>query len=135
MTPALTWLTLTLLLALVYIFAPAAVRTLKFGSAWNAGARDKDMGDPGVLAGRLLRAQANLFETLPLMIGAVLIAHVAKADAGQAALGAQLYFFARLVYLPLYAFGVPYLRSLAWLVGLYGFFTVLMAIFGAPQAV
>lgn len=92
MTPALTWLTLTLLLALVYIFAPAAVRTLKFGSAWNAGARDKDMGDPGVLAGRLLRAQANLFETLPLMIGAVLIAHVAKADPGQTALGSQLYF-------------------------------------------
>ncbi len=134
MTPALTWLTLTLLLTLAYIFAPAAARTLKFGANWNAGARDKDMGDPGVLAGRLLRAQANLYETLPLMIGAVLIAHVAGADAGQAALGAQLYFFSRLVYLPLYAFGVPYLRSVAWLVGLYGFFTVLMAILSAPQA-
>ena len=86
MTPALTWLTLTLFLALAYIFAPAAARTLKFGANWNAGARDKDMGDPGVLAGRLLRAQANLYETLPLMVGAVLIAHVANADAGQAAL-------------------------------------------------
>lgn len=134
MTPALVWLTLTLLVALVYIFAPAAARTLKFGAQWNAGARDKDMGDPGVLAGRLARAQANLFETLPLMIGAVLIAHVVKADPAQSAFGAQLYFWARVVYLPLYALGVPYLRSLAWLVGLYGLFTTIVAILGAPAA-
>ena len=32
------------------------------------------------------------------------------------AIGAHLYFFGRVIYLPLYAFGVPYVRSLVWLV-------------------
>jgi uncharacterized MAPEG superfamily protein len=134
MTFALLWLALTLLLAMVYIFAAAAARTAKFGGQWNAGARDGDMGDPGVLAGRLARAQANLFETLPLMIGAVLIAHVANADPGLTTLGTQLYFFSRLAYLPLYAMGVPYLRTVAWMVGLFGFFAVLYAVFNAGAA-
>jgi len=131
MTPALFWLALTLALTIVYIFAPAVVRTMKFGSKWNAGPRDVDMGDPGVLAGRLLRAQANLYETLPLIIGAVLVAHVAGADAGLTSLGAMLYFWSRVAYLPLYAFGVPLVRSLAFMVGLAGLIIVLYAIFTA----
>lgn len=134
MTFPLLWLALTLLLAMVYIFAAAAARTSKFGGQWNAGARDSDMGDPGVLAGRLARAQANLFETLPLMIGAALIAHVANADVGLSTLGTQLYFFSRLAYLPIYAMGIPYLRTVAWMVGLFGFFMVLYAVFNAVAA-
>ncbi len=134
MTYPFLWLGLTLVLAMVYIFAAASARTSRFGAKWNAGPRDEDMGDPGVLAGRLERAQANLFETLPLVIGAVLMAHLAKADEQQTTLGIQMYFFSRLVYLPLYALGVPFLRTLAWLVGLIGFFIVLYAVFKAPAA-
>ena len=32
----------------------------------------------------------------------------------------QLYFWARLVYVPLYAAGIPYVRSLVWVVSLLG---------------
>ena len=134
MTPALFWLAATLALAIVYIFAPAGARTAKFGMKWNASPRDTNMGDPGLVAGRLARAQANLYETLPLIIGAVLIAHVAGADAGQAALGVQLYFWSRVAYLPLYAFGIPYVRGLAFVVGLAGLLIVLVAIFNTPAA-
>ena len=35
-------------------------------------------------------------------------------------LGAEIWFGARLVYLPLYAFGVRQLRSLVWLVSIAG---------------
>ena len=83
---------------------------------------------PTRLAARLLRAQNNLFETLPIFIGAVLIAHIAGADAGLTVLGAQLYLGSRILYLPLYAFGVPYLRSLVWMVGLVGVGAILYAI-------
>ena len=40
MTTELTYLSLTLILALVQVFLPAGARTVEFGSKWNAGARD-----------------------------------------------------------------------------------------------
>ena len=79
MTTELTYLALTLILALVQIFLPAGARTVEFGSKWNAGPRDETPAAKKPLTGRLERAEANLFETLPLFIGAVLIAHVIGA--------------------------------------------------------
>ena len=79
MTTELTYLALTLILALVQVLLPAGARTVEFGLKWNAGARDDTPTSTRPLTGRLERAQANLFETLPLFIGAVLIAHVIGA--------------------------------------------------------
>ena len=78
-------------------------------------------------AGRLQRAQKNLFETLPLFIAAVLIAHLGGRDGALTGWGVALYFWARVVYLPLYAFGIPYVRSLVWLVSLAGLILVIVA--------
>lgn len=129
MTTELTYLALTLLLALVQVMLPAAARTVEFGSKWNAGARDTTPEAIKPLTGRLERAQANLYETLPLFIGAVLIAHVAGAHGVLTAWGTALYFWARVVYVPLYALGVPYVRSLVWLVSLAGLVMVIAALF------
>ena len=130
MTTELTYLALTLILALVQIFLPAGARTAEFGSKWNAGARDQTPTSVRPLTGRLERAQANLYETLPLFIGAVIMAHVAGKDGTTLTLlGAHLYFFGRLVYVPLYAFGVPYIRSLVWVVSLAGLVMVLASLF------
>ena len=58
------------------------------------------------------------------------MAHVAGKDGGSLTLiGTHLYFFGRLVYVPLYAFGVPYIRSLVWLVSLAGLIMVIAALF------
>ena len=129
MTTELFYLALTLVLALVQIFLPAAGRTARFGLAWNAGARDEPKGSAGPITDRLERAQANLFETLPVFIGAVLIAHVAGANGAWTSWGAGLYFCGRVVYVPLYALGVPYVWSLAWLVSLIGLVLILAALF------
>ena len=59
----LTLLGLTLLLAFVQIMAAAHLRTRQYGTKWNTGARDEAMPPLDPLPGRLLRAQANLFET------------------------------------------------------------------------
>jgi len=123
MTPEFIMLAFTLILAIVQIGWAGAARTAELGAKWNAGPRDGENPPPGKLAGRLIRAQANLFETLPLFAAAVIMAHVAGKDgvvslngAGihLTEIGACLYFFGRLVYLPLYAPDLPYTRALVW---------------------
>jgi uncharacterized MAPEG superfamily protein len=120
----------TLVLALVQVFLPIMGRTRQLGSKWNAGPRDEPLPPPGPVTGRLERAQRNLYETLPLFAAAVLAAVVAGRTNGLTALGAQLYFWARVVYVPLYALGVPYVRSLVWLVSLAGLLMILAALLG-----
>ena len=129
MTPEFILLALTLILALIQIGAAGMARTAELGGKWNAGPRDGEAPPPGKLAGRLMRAQANLFETLPIFAAAVIMAHIAGKDSALTALGAHLYFFGRLIYLPLYAFGVPYVRSLVWLVAAGGLVMVIAALF------
>ena len=129
MTTELTYLAATLVLALVQIFLPAGARTMEFGSKWNAGARDQTPVSQNPVVGRLERAQSNLYETLPLFIGAVLIAHVTGAESALTLWGVALYFWARVAYVPLYALGVPYIRSLVWLVSLAGLIMIFTALF------
>ena len=128
-TPELTMLAATLVLAFVHIFLPAAGRTLANGIEWNAGPRDTTPKEPGPITRRLERAQANLWETLPLLIGAVLTAHVAGEDGLLTFWGTQAYFWARLVYIPIYAFGIPMVRSLVWLVSVAGLVAIFAALF------
>lgn len=129
MTPELTFLGWTLVLAILQILLPAMVRTTETGLDYNAGARDTPSPAPiGKVTGRLQRAQANLFETLPLFAAAVLIAHVAGRNGDLTYYGAALYLGARVLYVPLYAAGIPFLRSLAWLAALLGLVLILIAI-------
>ena len=129
MTPEFTFLALTLILALAQIGAAGLARTAELGGKWNAGPRDAEVPPPGKLAGRLMRAQSNLFETLPLFAAAVIMAEVAGRTGELTVWGAGLYFAARVIYVPLYAFGVPYIRSLVWLVAAGGLVAVIVALF------
>ena len=110
----------TIALALVNIFWAGNVRTRQYGRDWNMGARDEKMPPLNPLAGRLLRAQANLYETLPLFIAALLGAAYLDRLGWKTEVGASLYFIGRLVYLPLYAAGIPKVRTLIWSVSLVG---------------
>ena len=128
-TPEFILLAFTLILALIQIGAAGLARTAELGARWNAGPRQGENPPPGKLAGGLMRAQSNLFETLPLFIGAVVMASIEGKFGLLTALGTHLYFFGRLIYLPLYAFGVPYIRSLVWLVATGGLVMVIVALF------
>lgn len=132
MTMELTMLAWTLVLAFVQILLFDIARTGQYGLKWNTGPRDEAMPPLSARAERLSRAQANLFETLPLFAGFVLIAHVAGIHTPNTALGAQIYFWGRVAYVPLYAFGVRQVRSLVWLISLAGLIMVaLPVLFGA----
>jgi uncharacterized MAPEG superfamily protein len=128
MTTELQMLAWTLVLAFVQILLFDVARTRQYGLKWNTGPRDEDMPPLSAQAQRLSRAQANLFETLPLFAGFILIAHVAGLNNANTALGAQIYFWGRVAYVPLYAFGVRQVRSLVWLVSLVGLVMVALPV-------
>lgn len=128
MTTELTLLAWTLVLALCQILLAAALRTRETGVAYNAGPRDGAAPPPRPVTARLQRAQANLFETLPLFAAAVLIAHVSGSEGDLTLWGCWMYLVARIVYVPLYAAGIPLVRSLVWLVSLAGLGLVLYAV-------
>jgi uncharacterized MAPEG superfamily protein len=113
------------ILAIVHIFAAVRVKTRQYGTKWNLGPRDEDLPPPEPIVGRMARAQANFFETFPVFAAAVLIVSVAHLTDRWTAIGAWMWLGARIVYLPLYAFGVRGLRSLAWVVALAGIVMVL----------
>lgn len=120
MTTELHLLGWALVLAIVQIFAFDMARTGQYGLKWNTGARDATMPPLSPIAERLRRAQDNLYETLPLFIGAVLALKLLDVSNATTVLGAQLWFWGRVAYLPLYAFGVPWVRSIVWLVSFAG---------------
>jgi len=116
----LTMLVWSLVLAFVQILLFDFARTSQYGLKWNTGPRDENMPALNPVAGRLQRAQYNLYETLPLFIGGVLVAHIAGRENELTAIGSQVYFWGRVVYVPLYAFGIRQIRSLVWLVSTAG---------------
>jgi uncharacterized MAPEG superfamily protein len=75
----------------------------------------------------LERALRNFLETFPVFVGAVVLVHVLNRESVLSEWGAGLYFSARLVYFPLYAAGVPVLRSLVWNVAFVGILLLLLA--------
>lgn len=116
----LVMLGLAMVLGIVQILLASAAATAQRGLAWNASARD---GQPKPLTGvaaRLQRASTNFLETFPFFAAAVLAVVLSGRQGAQSELAVQLYLGARLLYVPLYAAGIPYVRSLVWAVSLLG---------------
>ena len=120
MTTALTLVVWSLILAFIQIILFDVARTSQYGLKWNTGPRDEAVPEISPMGGRLKRAQDNLFETLSLFIAAVLVAHISGRETEMVTRGAEIWFAARVVYVPLYAFGVRQIRSLVWLVSIAG---------------
>ncbi|UPG71980.1 MAPEG family protein [Roseomonas gilardii subsp. gilardii] len=127
MTLELRLLAWTVVLGIVQLLLAAMATTAQNGLAWSAGARDEKRPPEGVAA-RLHRAQSNLMETFPFFAAVILAAHLAGREGAMTAWGAQIYFWGRVVYLPLYAAGVPWLRSIVWAVSMLGLALVLLAV-------
>ena len=113
------------ILAILHIFIAVRFKTRQYGSKWNMGARDEELPPPQPIVGRLARAQANFFETFPIAAAAILIVTFASLNDRWTAIGAMLWLGARILYLPLYAFGVPVLRTIVFLVSIIGIATIL----------
>jgi uncharacterized MAPEG superfamily protein len=130
-----TMLALAMILGLVQILLAANTITAHRGTAWNVGARDGEPAPVGKLAGRLDRASRNFLETFPFFAAAVLAAHAMDRFGWMTLVGTQLYLAARIVYVPLYAAGVPVIRTVVWLIAMVGLLLTLAALFVEPTAV
>ena len=122
----ITMLWASALLGTVYLLAAVIPSVLGRGMPWAAGPRDEPAPAIGKLGARLDRAWKNFVETFPLFVAAVLVEAQVPQDSEIAAMGAQLYFWGRVAFLPLYAIGVPFLRTIAWTVALAGIAMVLL---------
>ena len=128
MTTALFYLGWTLVLTIFQVILASATKRRQDGLQWAAGTRDAPAPEYRGIAARMVRAQANLYENLPVFIGAVLLAHVSGRENGLTAWGAGLFFWGRVAYIPTYAYGLVPWRTVAWAVAVIGLLLVLFSL-------
>ena len=97
------------------------------GVAYNVSPRESAAPPVTRLTGRCQRAFGNFRETFVYFAVAVLVVTALDKSSPHSALGAQLYFWSRLAYVPVYAAGIVWLRTALWGVSIFGLVTVLLA--------
>jgi|TARA_Y200000002_G_C22450213_1_gene565985 Predicted membrane protein len=122
---------MTALLELTVYFTVWTLITVVVGAAirnqeWTREGRDIGLGNRDNLkeatpmGGRAERAAKNSIEAAVFFVPLALIANAAGLDA-EVMLGAQVAFWARIAYVPIYIAGIKYLRSLVWIGGAVGY--------------
>ena len=76
-------------------------------------------------AGRAQRAHWNMLESLIVFAALVLVAQSTGKTNVVTALGAQLFFWSRLAYAPVYVVGIPWFRTGLWGVSFVGLLQIL----------
>lgn len=120
------WLSIALGIAqlvLAVLFSLAAR-----GLPWGAGARDETAPPLGKTGARVERAYKNFLETFVFFAAAVLMANALGKHTAMSALGAEIYFWSRLAYVPVYALGIPFVRTAIWIASLVGIAMVLRGV-------
>jgi uncharacterized MAPEG superfamily protein len=126
MTHELTILVYAIVLGIVHIVLASHSASLQRGYRWTASARDVQSEPLTGVPARFQRALANFIETFAFFASAVLLVEVLGKHTALTWWGVELYFYGRLAFLALYAFGVPLLRSIAWNVALAGIVLLLI---------
>lgn len=119
MKPELLMLVWAVLLAFVQMLVAVSGATLQLGLPRLAGNRENLPALTG-WAQRAQRAHLNMLESLVLFAALVLVAVVAGRSNAMTLLGAQIFFWARVVYAVVYWAGVPWLRTAVWFVSVVG---------------
>ncbi|HEX3917058.1 MAG TPA: MAPEG family protein [Caulobacteraceae bacterium] len=116
----------SVVLLIVHIAVQGAFVAPIKGLKWNAGPRDEGLPPLGKYPGRAQRALDNFKETYPAFVALALALVVSSRTGGNGALGAEIWFGARIAYLPLYVLGVPWLRTFAFGASLVGLIMMLV---------
>ena len=129
--PETTVLLWSVVLGLVQLVLASMAMNNSVGLPYNLSSRDVPPSNAiSQMAGRLVRAFNNFRETFGFFAVAVLLVAILNKHDQTSALGAQLYFWARLIYVPVYALGIQVVRTIVWAVSIIGLVMVLLAAFG-----
>lgn len=101
------------LLGLVHLAAASFSFKAQVGNRYTVGPRDEGLAPRGVAA-RLHRAHVNFLETFAYFAACVLLVRLLDASGTLSLLGCALYLGGRVLFLPLYAAGIPWLRTFSW---------------------
>jgi uncharacterized MAPEG superfamily protein len=127
MIPELSWLSATAALFFVYILGEVVTGNLQYKLKDLLGPRDNLAPySPGL--GRAKRATANMIEAMCLFLPLVLVAVLSERTNQWTELGCMIFFFARLAFAPLYWFGVPVVRTLAYFAGVAGLIMIFLQV-------
>lgn len=118
----------SVLLVLLQVVLQASLASLEAGLPYALSARDDGRQPQGVLAGRAARALRNLLETYPLFVALALALIATGKTGGAGAIGAQVWFWARVLYIPVYLAGIPVVRTLVWAASIVGLLLMLYAL-------
>lgn len=118
----LGWSVVLLLLQVV----AQATASGDLGPKYLFSPRDEELRTKSIVGRRLDRALYNLLETYPGFIALALALVVTGKVGGMAAAGAWIWLTARVVYVVLYAAGIPVLRTIAWTVSIIGLVMMLI---------
>ncbi len=117
MTVELLAALIVIALGIVQVILQAGEFRRVHGVPYANTAQDTPSSIPdSILLGRLTRALRNLHETLPFFLGAVIILALMDYSTSATRIAALVFAGARILYLPLYMSGIPYLRGLVWMV-------------------
>lgn len=115
-------------LGLVHLSAASFSFMAQVGNKYSVGARDENIQPTGI-AGRLNRAQKNFMETFPFFAVLVVLGYVSGISGSFSIWGSTLYIVGRLLFLPLYALGTPWLRTFSWNIATLGLVLLLVQLF------
>ncbi len=125
----LTMLSLAVVLGLLQLWVAARTVNSSRGIKWNLSARDGEPPQASAVGLRLDRAFRNFMETFPFFAVTVIILALAQRSNWASLAGTQIYFWARVVYVPLYAGGVVGVRTFVWLIASLGLLLTITALF------
>lgn len=127
----MTLTTIILLVLLLFVVQIFLQETSRYGFDLKLILGNRDViPQASLVAARLERAKNNMMEALPLFLGLALLALAKGAETHQVDQGAALFLFARVAYVPIYAAGIPVLRSAAWLAAMGGMLLMGLSIGG-----
>ena len=125
MSLEITLLIWSVALTFIQMLVALSGATLQFGLPELAGNRE-DFPPATSWAGRAQRAHHNMLESLVLFAVLILVTEISNKNSAMTGFGAQLFFWARVIYAIIYVIGVPWIRIAVWAVSMVGLIVIFL---------
>lgn len=127
MSIELTYLIWSAALAFAYLVVQSTAYRMDYGLLFAGSQRDNER-PPNKWTVRGEKALRNFLETYGAFIALAVATEVSGSSDGLTQWGTQIWFWARIAYLPAYFIEVPFVRSAIWTVSMVGLFMLFMGV-------